>query len=70
MIITIAGILAFVVLVVFFLNRSFDLNFPVEIEDATKAERCAEFREASPGDEDVFSLGYKGRIKQLWSGCF
>ncbi len=48
-----------------------------EFDDANTTDRCAEFRMTEPevtgednDDESVWSLGYKGRIKQLLNGCF
>lgn len=42
----------------------------VELDDATTADRCARFRTASDDDDAIWSLGYMGRIQQLFSGCF
>ena len=39
-------------------------------DDARVSERCAEFEERDSEDKELRSLGYKGRIRQLLSGCF
>ncbi len=51
-------------------------RYAEHFDDANTADRCAEFRQrgdevtGDEEDEDVWSLGYRGRIKQLLNGCF
>jgi hypothetical protein len=40
------------------------------IEDAEASHRCAEFRQEVTEDGAVWTLGYGGRIRQLFKGCF
>lgn len=63
------AIAAIVVIAFLYLNDQ-PPERPSSFDDATVADRCAEFREVDEEDEDIYSLGYKGRIRQLLHGCF
>lgn len=52
-------------------------GFSEEVDDATKADRCAQFRttegvglEGEQADDGTWKLGYGGRIRQIVHGCF
>lgn len=46
-----------------------ELRKPEGIDDAMKADRCAEFRQTDEEDRDVYFLGYGDRIRQFFHGC-
>lgn len=45
-------------------------QYAENFDDATKADRCAEFKQTIDDDPDLEVLGYKGRLRQLAKGCF
>ena len=45
-------------------------KYTENIDNANKSERCLEFKRPVDDVDGAWSLGYKGRIKQLLSGCF
>lgn len=61
------AVLAVVALSFWYLNRT-PVSLPA-FDDAEVSDRCAEFRRVDAQDEDVYSLGYGGRIRQLLHGC-
>jgi len=63
------GVLAIVALAFMYLNGRTP-EVPNSFDDATKVDRCAEFRQVDSEDKDIYSLGYSGRIRQLLHGCF
>lgn len=40
------------------------------LEDANVSDRCAQFRQYDDEDKDIYTLGYAGRIRQIFHGCF
>ncbi len=62
-------IVAVIVVALLYVNDR-PLTGPSSLDDATKTDRCAEFRDAGLSDENDYSLGYGGRIRQLVRGCF
>lgn len=61
--------IALIVVVGFVYLNTRPLELPSSLEDATTAERCARFR-TTDTEDNVYSLGYGGRIRQLLHGCF
>lgn len=45
-------------------------EFAERADDANTSERCAEYRTTDGEDEETWSLGYVGRVRQLAHGCF
>ena len=41
-----------------------------KVDDANTTDRCAKYRMTDGGDENTWTLGYEGRIRQLVHGCF
>ncbi len=41
-----------------------------EVDNANTADRCAQYRMPAGEDASTWSLGYEGRIRQLFNGCF
>ena len=64
------AVLAVIVIAFLYLNQQPTVGLPESLDDAQKADRCAEFRVVSEEDGRIFSLGYGGRIRQLLTGCF
>lgn len=66
------AVIAAVVALAFLYLEATPVQAPSELNDATRTDRCAQYREEQniDGNEDVYSLGYKGRIRQLLHGCF
>ena len=40
------------------------------VDNANTADRCAQYRMTDDGDGSTWVLGYGGRIRQLFNGCF
>lgn len=62
------AVLAVVVFAFMYLNWT-EFTVPSEFDDPS-SDRCAKFRDVDPDDQEIFSLGYGGRIRQILSGCF
>lgn len=68
-ILSLVVVMAVVILALVYLNGH-SISAPKNLNDATKTERCAKFRQVDEEDNGVYSLGYGGRIRQLIHGCF
>lgn len=64
------AVIIVMVLALFYLNERPAIFVPGTFENAEVSDRCAKFREVNLEDKDIFSLGYKGRVRQILSGCF
>jgi len=61
--------LAFAALGFLVLYFGYTPSTPSGVSDATKDDRCAQYRTVD-AESGVSSLGYKGRIQQIFHGCF